>query len=112
MEYKTPAIHYKETDRKLTKKIEGYVFYVLLLDKGYFYKGYTSNFRRRMIEHFSRCGGCKTTKRYRPISIIYYEVYQEKTKAIRRERDMKQKGKKEEIINLAKKIKPLYVKNN
>ena len=110
--HQPPTIHYKDSNRKLTKKIEGFVFYVLILEKGYFYKGYTSNFRRRMIEHFSKCGGCQTTRRYKPVSIYYYEVYQDKHKATMREIEMKQLGKKAEIISLAKNFKQLYVKNN
>ena len=94
-------LYYQDTNRQVRKKVNGYVFYVLLLDNGWYYKGYTSQFFYRMMQHFGRIGGCKTTKRHRPLSIIYYEVYKTKSEAIKREREMKYWGSRIEIQRLS-----------
>ena len=57
-----------------------------------FYTGYTSDLKRRMIEHNS--GGNTTTKKSLPIKLIFYEAFLSEKDAKRREGYFKtQKGK-------------------
>lgn len=70
------------------------MFYVYVLtiegvrDKR-FYIGYTSDLRKRMAEHNS--GTTKTTKNKKP-KLIYYEAYNDKYLALKREKGLKSSG--------------------
>lgn len=80
-------------------EIEGFVTYVLRLENGHLYKGFTSNFRQRMLNHFNGMG-CQTTKKSSPIYVYHYEVFTTKAEAIARERYFKTIGGGE-LKNLA-----------
>lgn len=54
-----------------------------------FYIGYTSNLRKRLVEHVS--GKVKTTKNKNP-KLIYYEAYADKYLALKREKGIKISG--------------------
>jgi putative endonuclease len=73
-------------------KTEMYYVYVLKLQekggKG-FYIGYTSDLRKRMIEHKS--GNTRSTKNREP-KLIYYEAYDDKYLALKREKGLKNSG--------------------
>ncbi len=64
-------------------------FYVYLLKnaKDALYIGYTKNLRRRIEEH--NRGLVFSTKPYRPWQLIFYEAYQNKEDATRREKYLK-----------------------
>jgi putative endonuclease len=47
------------------------------------YAGFTSDLKRRFKEHQS--GGNKTTKKFLPVKLIFYEAFYAKNDAIRRE---------------------------
>ena len=69
-----------------------YYTYILLMSNNKFYIGYTSDLRRRMMEHNS--GGNKTTKKSLPVKLIFYEAFLNEDDAKRRERYFKtHKGK-------------------
>jgi len=56
------------------------------------YIGFTDNLERRLDEHNS--GMVKSTKNRRPFKLIYFEEYENKSEAIKREREIKaKKGK-------------------
>ena len=65
-----------------------YYFYLLysLKDKK-FYKGFTSNLKRRIDQHNS--GQNKSTSYRRPLKLVYYEVYLIKKDAESREKYLK-----------------------
>ena len=64
--------------------MQTYYTYVLLSEKnGYFYIGMTSSLQRKVHEH--NTGKVKSTKARRPLRLAYYEEYQDKTTAIKRE---------------------------
>jgi putative endonuclease len=52
------------------------------------YKGYTSNFKGRMLAHFNGFGS-PTTAWMGPEYILHYEVYDTKSEAMNRERFFK-----------------------
>ncbi|MDP1619752.1 MAG: GIY-YIG nuclease family protein, partial [bacterium] len=69
-----------------------YYVYVLSLDcigGKEFYIGYTSDLKRRMIGHGS--GNTRSTKNRNPI-LIYYEAYDDKYLALKREKGLKDSG--------------------
>jgi putative endonuclease len=54
-----------------------------------YYIGYTSDLRKRMLEHLS--GSTKSTRGRIP-ELVYYEAFSSQTLAIRRERGLKKSG--------------------
>ncbi len=69
-----------------------YYVYILKIDgiKGKnYYIGYSSDLKKRIIEH--ETGYVKTTKGRKP-KLIYYEAYQDKYLALKREKGIKNSG--------------------
>ena len=64
-----------------------FYMYILLRSDKKIYTGYTSNLKRRMIEHEK--GKVTSTKRYLPVQLIHYEAYQVESDARRREKYLK-----------------------
>ncbi len=64
-----------------------YYVYVLLMSNKQFYIGYSSNVKRRIVEH--KQGKCNTTKKYLPIKTIFCEIFINKKDALRREKYFK-----------------------
>jgi len=71
------------------------MFYVYILKSKFdnkLYIGFTSNLEKRLSEHNS--GGVESTRNRRPLELIYYEAYKNKTDALKREKFLKTtKGK-------------------
>jgi len=63
-----------------------YYIYILLLNNNNLYKGYTSDLKRRIKEHYS--GKVESTK-YKKPKLIHYEAYLLKSDAERREKFLK-----------------------
>ena len=66
---------------------------------GSLYTGYTTNLERRTKEH-NQGKGAKYTRSRLPVQLVYYEVYETKTEAMRREYELKQlkREKKRELV--------------
>ena len=65
-----------------------YYTYILQSEKDQsFYIGYTSNLEHRLYEHNE--GFSRYTKHKRPWKIVYFEKFEEKSEAIKRERFLK-----------------------
>ncbi len=63
-----------------------YVLYSPSANK--FYVGYTSNLQSRLLSH--NVDGTKDwTKRHRPWNLVYTESYESKSKALKREKELK-----------------------
>lgn len=73
------------------------MFYIYILKSKVdekFYTGFSSNLRARISEHNS--GRVQSTKNRRPLELIYYEAYQNKENALKREKFLKTtKGKQQ-----------------
>ncbi|MAF20089.1 MAG: excinuclease ABC subunit C [Parcubacteria group bacterium] len=70
-----------------------YYVYFLLLNNNTIYKGFSDNLKRRYKEHEN--GKVKSTRNRRPLKLIGYEAYIEKSDAKRREKFLKtNEGKK------------------
>lgn len=60
-----------------------YYAYNLLMSNGEIYSGFTSDLKRRMVEHDA--GNNDTTKKYLPVVLVHYEAFLNKDDAKRRE---------------------------
>ena len=81
--------------------------YMVRCSDGSLYTGWTSDLERRVKEHNASKLGAKCTKARRPVSLVYYEEFETKSEAMKRECEIKKlnKDKKENLVkNLLHKI--------
>ena len=64
-----------------------FTVYVLKDNQGHFYKGMTSDLKRRLAEH--RSGGTKTTKKMPGLVVVYTEEHLDFVSARKREKYLK-----------------------
>ena len=64
-----------------------YVYILRSLNDGSYYKGYTQDYQKRLLEHNS--GQSRYTSGKGPWELIYVEIHQSKSKALIRERKLK-----------------------
>lgn len=74
--------------------------YILRCKDGSLYTGYTTDLDRRVYEHNTSSKGAKYTKSRRPCKLVYYEEFDSKSDAMKRESAIKKfsKKKKEELV--------------
>ena len=70
--------------------------YILKCADGSLYTGWTNNLKKRLKEH-NAGRGAKYTKPRRPVELVYYETFETKEEAMRREYAIKQLTRKEKI---------------
>ena len=70
--------------------------YMVQCRDGSLYTGYTTDVLRRTEEH-NKGKGAKYTRSRRPVTLVYYEVYETKTDAMKREYDLKQLTRVEKL---------------
>lgn len=63
--------------------------YIVMCSDGTFYTGWTNNLQKRVEDH-NAGKGAKYTKCRLPVELIYYEAFQTKEEAMRREYAIKQ----------------------
>jgi putative endonuclease len=74
-----------------------YYVYILKSSKnGKIYTGYTSDLKRRVLQH--KIGKVRSTTLRRPLKLIYYEAYSNKVDAQVREKYLKGGGKAKNLI--------------
>ena len=61
-----------------------------------YYTGYTNDLEKRLKAH-NEGKGAKYTRSRLPVSLVYYEVHETKTDAMRREYDLKQLTRVEKL---------------
>ena len=73
--------------------------YIVKCSDGTFYTGWTNDLTRRMEAH-NQGRGAKYTKARRPVTLIYYETFETKEEAMKREYAIKRLSlkEKEELI--------------
>lgn len=76
-----------------------YFVYILRGNDSSLYTGYTNNLCRRFYEHNYTDKGAKYTRLKRPLKLEYFELYESKSQAMKREYEIK-KFKKNEKENL------------
>ena len=76
--------------------------YIVECADGTLYTGWTTNVQKRVKAHNEEKSGAKYTKAKRPVKLVYYEGYETKEEAMRRENAIKQLTRKHklELIHL------------
>ena len=76
--------------------------YIVECADGTLYTGWTTNVQKRVKAHNEEKSGAKYTKAKRPVKLVYYEGYETKEEAMRREYAIKQQTRKQklELIHL------------
>ena len=79
----------------------GWFLYVLQCDDGTYYTGITTNITRRLNEHNTSSKGAKYTKTRRPVEMVYWTCFKDRSSAQKAEYKFKRltRKQKEEIIN-------------
>lgn len=75
--------------------------YILKCNDGTYYTGWTNNLEKRLKDH-NDGNGAKYTKPRRPVELIYYEVFETKEEAMRREYAIKRLTRAEKEILMKK----------
>ena len=78
--------------------------YILKCRDDSLYTGWTNNLEKRLITH-NEGKGAKYTKARRPVELVYYEEFQTREEAMKREYAIKQMSRKEKEALI--KTKPL-----
>ncbi len=68
--------------------------YILKCRDDSLYTGWTNNLEKRLITH-NEGKGAKYTKARRPVELVYYEEFQTREEAMKREYAIKQMSRKE-----------------
>jgi len=77
-----------------------YFLYVIRCSDNSLYTGITKNLCKRFIEHSSTSKGAKYTKSKRPLTLVFYQQFENRSKALKHEIIFKKlkKEDKEKII--------------
>ena len=75
-----------------------YVYLLRSVKDGKFYTGYTANLRNRLAQH--NAGRVRSTKRRRPLELVYWESFKTRAEVTKREKRLKAFGRaeKEKLI--------------
>jgi len=82
--------HHKKGPNKNKMK---FFAYIARCSDNSLYTGYTTNIEKREAKH-NKGDGAKYTRSRRPIKIIYFEEYNTRAEAMKREREIKKFSKK------------------
>jgi putative endonuclease len=77
-----------------------YVYALYNHVKNFIYIGYSENLQQRVNQHNN--GDSKSTKTYRPLTLIHYEAYRSMKDAKRRERYLKTNRGRTTLITMLK----------
>ena len=78
--------------------------YILRCGDGSLYTGWTNDLDKRLKAHNGGKSGAKYTRNRRPVTLVYYEEFQEKQEAMKREYAIKQLTRKEKENLIKEKI--------
>ncbi|MEN4053564.1 MULTISPECIES: GIY-YIG nuclease family protein [Sulfurimonas] len=79
-----------------------YFVYILSCSDSSLYTGITTDLTRRIDEHNSSDKGAKYTKARRPVELLYFEKYEDRSSATKREYVIKKLSRKEKLKLLHK----------
>lgn len=84
--------------------------YILELENGAFYTGYTIDLDRRLAEHIHKKRGAKTTRSFRPIRLLMSWKTSDRSTALRLERAIKSlhRKEKESLIADPKRLRKMF----
>ncbi len=75
--------------------------YIVKCSDGTLYTGWTNDIEKRIEKH-NKGQGAKYTRARLPVSLVYKEVYETKSEAMKREYEIKQMSRKEKLILISK----------
>lgn len=84
----------KETDKQ--KRHQGNYTYIVKCSDETLYTGWTNNLKKRLEAHNSG-KGAKYTKNRRPVELVYFEEYDTKQEAMKREYAIKQLSRQKKL---------------
>lgn len=84
----------KETDKQ--NQHQGNYTYIVKCSDETLYTGWTNNLKKRMEAHNSG-KGAKYTKNRRPVELVYFEEYDTKQEAMKREYAIKQLSRQKKL---------------
>ncbi|MAF13773.1 MAG: hypothetical protein CMI53_02675 [Parcubacteria group bacterium] len=74
-----------------------YTVYILKCKDGTLYTGYTVDLSKRVDQHNNSKKGARYTKIRRPVELIYTEIYDTKSEAMKREAEIKKYSRKTKL---------------
>ncbi|MDE6312129.1 MAG: GIY-YIG nuclease family protein [Lachnospiraceae bacterium] len=80
--------------------------YIIECSDGTLYTGWTNNLEKRIAVH-NQGKGAKYTRTRLPVVLKYYEVYEQKEEAMRREYQIKHMSRREKIQLIQSKVKEI-----
>lgn len=72
--------------------------YIILTDKDTLYTGIARDLKKRFLEHLKGPGGAKFFKIAKPVKIVYYQRFETRSLALKREAFIKKLPKKEKLL--------------
>ena len=78
------------------KFMAGFFVYLFRCSDGSLYCGWTTDLKRRLKAHNSG-KGAKYTRSRRPVELVYWEEYEDKSSAMKREYEIKQLSRAEKL---------------
>ena len=72
--------------------------YILKCSDGTYYTGWTNDLDKRLKAHNGGKSGAKYTRNRRPVTLVYYEKFQDKQEAMKREYAIKQLTRREKEL--------------
>ena len=84
----------KETDKQ--NQHQGNYTYIVKCSDETLYTGWTNNLKKRLEAH-NRGKGAKYTKNRRPVELVYFEEYDTKQEAMKREYAIKQLSRQKKL---------------
>ena len=88
------------------RKRKTFYVYMLQCSTGELYTGYTVNPKRRVEAH-NKGKGSRFTRSRTPVKLVYSEKHESRKEAMRRERQLKRKTRKEKMKLISK--RPLHL---
>ena len=84
--------------------------YIVKCSDGTYYTGYTNDLEKRLLAH-NAGKGAKYTRNRLPVEIVYFEEYEDKSEAMKREYAIKRltREQKEKLIS-GKVLPPVQIK--
>ena len=71
--------------------------YILKCSDGTLYTGFTNDLKKRVLSHNNLNTGAKYTKARRPVELVYSEKFKTKSRAMKREWEIKVMRRKEKL---------------
>ena len=84
--------------------------YIMSCADGTLYTGWTNSLEKRLAAHNSEKSGAKYTRSRRPVELVYYEGFQTKEEAMRREYAIKQLSRQEKLTMIRSLSGSIYTK--